>query len=91
MRKRRITVLNNKYMFAYRIKINKETKVILPSKITLMEFWPVNEMIDFVSYLFIFNFTYPLTCTGLLPGVRVLEVEHHSYSWYNFPVINQAD
>jgi hypothetical protein len=33
MRKWRIKVLNNKYIIAYHIKINKGTKVIQPSKI----------------------------------------------------------
>jgi hypothetical protein len=33
MRKSRIKVLNNKYIIAYHININKETKVFQPSKI----------------------------------------------------------
>jgi hypothetical protein len=33
MRKRRISVLNNKYIIAYHIKINKGTKVFQPNKI----------------------------------------------------------
>jgi hypothetical protein len=33
MKKRRIKVLNNKYIIAYHTKINKEEKVFYPTKI----------------------------------------------------------
>jgi hypothetical protein len=67
MRKRRLKVLNNKYIIVFHIKINKSNKGILTKQnytikyfisYYLMRFWPVNGMIGLVLYLF-FNVTSP--------------------------------
>ena len=65
MRKTRIKILNNKYIIAYHIKINKETNVFSPSKIVWINTSSIINycgsdlyIIQLVIYIY-FNFTYP--------------------------------